>query len=276
LTVYAAITLIGRFVMKSTLCTAAGLLALLTGAASAALHEVPYTGGKKAGTVVITKVSNTSMSPDTVKIGPATIRLTMITDILLAVCGAKPTIAAQFVAPFAQVWQTADTSTHWNGFPAMPASGLIGVDSIDIRKNGSPDPAWRAPGFGLFSEGPGTSCTGTEYFMEPRWNRVVFMRFGSGVDYRLKVSFQVQTGASENPTPMIDNSWLVSLTMHYVLNANSTDVSGAPVSIRAPRVARAAPVRGDWRTMDLYSPLGVKLRREPGRFEAVVPVRRVH
>lgn len=253
---------------------ALGVFAFMTAAAQAELLEIPYTGGKKAGTVVITKVSSTQMSPDTVKIGAAMIRLTLKAENLIAVCGAKPTIVAQFVAPFATVSQTSDTSTNWNAYNTMPTSGLVPLDSIDIWRSGGVQPAWRAPGFDLFSEGSGRSCTNTEYLMHPRWNRVVFMPFGTGVGYRLKVSFQTLTGSTENPTPMIFNAWLNTVTMHYVLNAGSSDLSGAPVSLRRPesRVNRITQGTKDWRTVDLYNPLGMKIRREPGRFEAVVPL----
>ncbi len=243
--------------------------------ARATLLEIPYSGGKKAGTVVVTKVSNVQMSPDTLKIGLAVIRFSLKSDILLAVCGAKPTIVAQFLGGFASVSQTRDTSANWNTYTTWPVfDSLVRIDSLNILKNGMPDPEWRAPGFDLFSEGPGRSCTGTEYFLAPRWNRVVFMQMGSGVVYRLKVSFQAQNGTTENPTSMIYNSYLNSITVHYVLNANSTDVSGAPVSIRAQRVSRVSMGAADWRRMDLYSPLGVKIHRETGRFEALIPVRR--
>jgi hypothetical protein len=242
--------------------------------AYATLVEIPYTSGKKAGTVVITKVSNVQMSPDTLKIGMASIRLSLKTDVLPAVCGAKPTIVAQFIAPFGGVFQTADTSDDWNAYATMPASGLIAVDSVNILKSGSPDPAWRAPGFDLFSEGPGNSCTGMEYFMAPRWNRVVFMRMGSGVDYRLKVSFQVKSETYEAPTPMIQNSYLNSLTLHYVINANSTDVNGAPVSLQPRFAFRSVAPSLDWKSAALYNPLGVRLKREARPREVVIPLRR--
>jgi hypothetical protein len=242
--------------------------------ASATVLQIPYTGGKMAGTVVISISSGGKTTPDTLSIAGATIRFYFASGVLPAVCGAKPTIVAQFLAPASAIFQTLDTSADWNGLTTFLGVGNGGaVPSIDAWEFMGASSPHRAPGFPLFSAGQTSSCAGEEYFLAPRWNRVVFMHFGSGVDYRARMSFQVKSDTSYAPTPMLQYHVLKSLTLHYVINTASNDLSGAPVSLQPPRFSRASAPPFDWRNADLYNPLGVRLRRDAGRFEPALPAR---
>jgi hypothetical protein len=103
--------------------------------------------------------------------------------------------------------------------------------------------------------------------MEPKWNRVVFLRYGSGIDYRAKLTFGSVIDTSYTTPPSYSSYHRIQkISLHYVLNANSTDMAG-PVSLRPER-----PGRGDLRfgarvEHDLYNPLGVRLKRGAGRHE---------
>jgi len=231
---------------------------------------------KIAGTTTLTVDGMGRISPDTVRVGNITIRFAYQSGYMLAICGAKPTTVVQFLPPFGSVRQRADTSSSWNQFGSYPDSNLVTVDTIAAiaGENGSMDPlsGIRAPGFALFSAGTRNTCSGAEYFMASRWNRVVFLRYGSGVDYRAKLSFQVIRDTSYAPTMMLQYSELRSIVLHYVVNRASSDLSGAPVSLRVPRPTRVSTGLKAGDITELYNPLGVKVR-EPKRFQAVVPLR---
>jgi hypothetical protein len=129
-----------------------------------------------------------------------------------------------------------------------------------------------APGFELFKAGQNNNCAGEEYSMTRGWNRVVFLRYGSGVDYRAKLSFQaVDDTVYQGPPSFTTYQILRSLRLDYVLNSNSTDLSG-PVSIRTARPDRGPSRFGARVEHELYNPLGIKLRHEPGRFEPTLKV----
>lgn len=258
--------------MKASIAWMCALIAFPIGSPASQL-VIPYAGGKASGSVVVEMASNMRMSPDTLKIGAITVRFAALTDVLPAVCGAKPMMAVQFLAPHGLVSQTADTSTEWTAFATMPSSGLIAVDSLNLLKGGVAAPAWRAPGFALFEAGPKNTCMHDEYFMATGWNRVVFLRYGSGVDYRAKLSFRTVIDSSYALTPMIQGTVLKSLTLHYVLNANSGDLHEPLISL-APRMLHPRKSPQGWRDMNLYDVRGVRVHREPLRFQAVVPVAR--
>jgi hypothetical protein len=191
------------------------------------------------------------------------------------VCGAKPTIVAQFVAPASAVWHTLDTSSDWNALTTLPGStARETIQPIEGWENYGAQASNLAPGFALFSQGQRNTCTGEEYFMSPHWNRVVFMHFGSGVDYRAKFSFQVKRDTSYAPTPMLQFQSLKSLTLHYVVNTASNDLNGAPVSLQPRFAFRSASSSLDWKSTTLYNPLGVRLKREARPQEVVIPFRR--
>jgi hypothetical protein len=241
--------------------------------ASATIVQIPYTGGKMAGTVAISTGSGGETTPDTLVIAGVTIRFYFASGTLPAVCGAKPTIVAQFLAPASTIFQTQDTSTNWNGLATFPGTGSgAAVAPIDAWEFMGASSSHRAPGFPLFSTGQTASCSGEEYFLSPRWNRVVFLHYGSGVDYRARMSFQVKSDTSYAPTPMLQYHVLKSLTLHYVINTASNDLSGAPVSLQPPR-SRALASPFDGPNAELYNPLGVKLKRDPGLHEPALPAR---
>jgi hypothetical protein len=243
--------------------------------ALASVLEVPYTGGKIEGTLELQINSGSSVSPDSIRFGGrggATIRFHAASYALPFVCGAKPTIVAQFLGASAAMWQTPDSSTDWNALTwlHLQRSSLPLIEGWD-GSGGTPPPHER--GVPLFSAGSHDSCAGEDYVMSPHWNRVVFMHFGDGRDYRGRFSFQVKHDTLYAPTPTLRYRVLKHLTLHYVIAEESNDLSGAPVALNAPRRPRAFGAPSGSVT-DLYTPLGVKVRREPGRFEALVPLRR--
>jgi hypothetical protein len=256
--------------MKNLFVSTQGLaIIFLAGAASAAILEIPYTGGKQSGAVEISTSSGDPGSgnlgfrthPDTVRIGGLTVRLYTGAELALTVCGFKPPTVAIFDAPFGSVRQSPDKSAEWSRFAGHPDS-TIALDSVTGYQGYGTSARRVGQGFNLYKAGERNTCMGAEYSMEPDWNRIVFLRFGSGVDYRAKVSFQVKrdTVFGFNPQYQI----LKSITLHYVLNANSNDLSG-PVAIRPAR-SRGATRQGLQVPYDVYNPLGIRLKREPGRF----------
>jgi hypothetical protein len=255
------------------------LVPALASLATAAVHQIPYTGGKLAGSVVLSGPSAPAVAgqprlpQDTVKIGSGvTVRFGYASNVLPAVCGAKATYVVQIPG---QVWQTADTSTNWNGLGTYPATGLVAVDSLNAWSSFFDAPASRAPGFPLFQSGGNNDCSGESYFMEPKWNRVVFLRFGSGIDYRAKLTFEsVDDTSYFTPPGYTSYHVLRKITLYYVLNANSMDLAG-PVSVRPARPSRGETRFGAGVVHDLYNPLGLRLRREAGRHEPVLSVPRL-
>ena len=253
--------------------TPASLLsfAVFTGTALATVLQVPYTGGKQSGAVVISTHSGDSHSgqsspnPDTVRIAGLTVRLYDKIDVALTVCGFKGPTVALFTGAFGTVWQSADTSADWNRFDTIPA-GAIAVDSVTgWEGNGGSAPVKRVgQGFALFSAGQRNTCQGAEYFMAPKWNRVVFLRFGSGVDYRAKLSFQSKRDTTFGILPQFQV--ITSITLNYVINQNAKDLSG-PVGLRPEKPKGFAPRHAPKVEYDLYNPLGIRLNRAPGRFE---------
>jgi hypothetical protein len=251
------------------------LVPVLAGLAAAAVHQIPYNGGKLAGSVVLSGPSvpatiggQPGIPQDTVKIGSAvTVRFGYASNTLPAVCGAKQGYVVQILGA---VWQTADTSSDWNGLGTYPSSGLVAVDSINAWPSFDVQVPARAPGFGLFQSGQNNTCSGEAYIMEPKWNRVVFLRYGSGIDYRVKLTFGSVIDTSYTTPPSYTSYHrLQKISLHYVLNANSTDLAG-PVSLRPSRPARGELRFGARVEHDLYNPLGVRMKRYAGRYEPVL------
>lgn len=229
--------------------------------APATVLQIPLTGNRTTGSVVIS--STGTPSPDTVNIGSLAVSL-YNGGILPAVCGAKPTTVVHFRAPFGIAKQTPDTATDWNNMNVFPAaSGLSTIDSIRTWEANTGTERV-AQGFALYESGSTSTCMGAEYFMAPKWNRVVFVSFGSGVGYRAKLSFQARQETVYGIYPRYQI--LESITLYYVVTINSTDLSGGPVALRPAR-----PGLGLRAGLDLYNPLGIKLDRKPGRFEPALP-----
>lgn len=253
------------------------VLAILAGPSSASIREIAYAGGKQSGSVeIVTSSGNplqSILNPDTVRIGGLTVRLYNRVDGVPAACSFKPLAAALFDAPLGSVRQSPDMSADWDRFGGHPDT-TIPVDTLSGPQGaGYPSAVMRGtPAVGLFKAGGTNTCMGSEYFMEPNWNRIVFLRFGSGVDYRAKLSFQAKrdTVWGFNPQYQV----ITSITLHYVLNANSNDLSG-------PAAVLPKPTGGFGRTgvkvdYDLYNPLGVRLSPDGGRgrFEPALPAAR--
>jgi hypothetical protein len=250
------------------------LVLLMAGQTSATVLQIPYTpsDGKKTGSVEISTANG--LDPDSVKLGLLTIRLYDGVKVALAVCGFKPTTVVQIVGGFSVVHQTADTSADWNQLGTYPhLSNLVKVDSIKAWDGDMSSGVERtAPGFALFKSGQTNTCSGAEYFMEPNWNRVVFVSFGSGINYRAKLSFQAKSDTSYGMLPRFQV--LRSITMYYVITANSDDVSGGPIAVRPEARTRARGSSGLKVDYDVYNPLGIRLGRERGRFEPSLSVPR--
>ena len=238
---------------------------------AAAVYDIPYTGGKVSGSLVVPVSSTGSMGLDTVRLGSAGIFLGNGAKLMLTVCGFKPPTVVQFQAPFGSVSQGADMSSDWNGFTTYPSTVVPVRDAtIWLNENDS----LVAPGFELFKSGQNNSCAGAEYGMTAGWNRVVFLRFGSGVDYRAKLSFQaVDDTVYVGPPTFTTYQILRGIRLYYVMNMNSTDLAG-PVALRPDRPGRADPRLGAGTATGLYNLLGARLRREARAHEVVIPLRR--
>ena len=78
--------------------------------------------------------------------------------------------------------------------------------------------------------------------MTPGWNRVVFLRFGSGVDYRAKLSFQsVDDTVFQGPPSFTTYRVLRSITMQYVMQME-TYVAGQELPERLDSLVHVAGV----------------------------------
>ncbi|MCD6023582.1 MAG: hypothetical protein K0Q91_498 [Fibrobacteria bacterium] len=236
--------------------------------APATVLQIPLTGNRTTGSAVIS--ANGAPSPDTVNIGSLAVSL-YNGGTLPAVCGAKPTTVVHIRAPFGIAKQTPDTATDWNHLNVFPeASSLVSIDSIKTWEANTGTERV-AQGFALYQSGSTSTCMGAEYFMAPKWNRVVFLSFGSGVGYRAKLSFQGTRETVYGVYPRYQV--LESITLYYVVTVNSTDMSGGPVALRP---ARLGP--GPRAERDLYNPLGIRLSREgaqaKGRFEPGLRMKR--
>lgn len=250
------------------------LIGILAGTpARAALYDIPYNGGKQSGSVVVAVDGTVGTVSDTIRIGGLEVRLGTGVGQFLTVCGYKPPVVAQFAASFGTAGQTEDMSADWNAFTVYPAEGLIALDSVPIYSGSEGDSAF-GPGFEVYKRGQNNSCEGEEYSLSSGWNRVVFLRFGSGVDYRAKLSFRAVDDTSYVGPPSFTNYHVLrSLRLDYVINANSTDLAG-PTAIRAPRGSRIdGPVQAGT-AQERYNPLGVRLRRAAHDHEVVIPLRR--
>ena len=247
---------------------------LLAGHASATVLQIPYTisEGKKTGSVEIS-IAN-GLDPDSVRLGGLIVRLYDGVKVALAVCGFKPTTVVQIIGGFSVVHQTTDTSADWNQLGTFPhLSNLVKVDSIKAWDGDMSSGVERTgPGFALFKSGETNSCSGAEYFMERNWNRVLFVTFGSGISYRAKLSFQAKKDTTYGMLPRFQV--LRSVTLYYVLTANSDDVSGGPIAVRPEVRTRARGSSGLKVDYDVYNPLGIRLGRERGRFEPSLSVPR--
>jgi hypothetical protein len=215
-------------------------------------------------------------SPDTVRFGNVfSLRFFAVNDPLPAVCGAKPTFAVQFLSS-AIARQRADSSAAWSQHTTYSDS-LVPLDSIGSGTQANPPV--RAPGFNLVAAGQNNNCSGSEFVLAPRWNRLVFLhRPTAGVgDYYAKVAITAYRDTSFGMLPYYHV--LRSFTLTYVLNnqrlgTQPVDLSGGTVAIRPARPARGSARFGAGVEYELYNPLGIRLRHGAGKYEPALPASR--
>ncbi len=249
---------------------------LLAGAASASVVEIPYSGGKVSGSHEVSLYSGSLGSgtyratPDSLRIAAVTLRFFVQPGPYPTVCGYKPPIGMQvIVGSFGAAWQAADTSSAWSDFQAFPQGSAIPLDSVTGASFQEPyTDTLRAPGYFFVEAGERNSCDGSEFSFRSHWNRVIFARWGSGVDYAAKISIRSYQDTTFGMLPMYQV--LRSVSVHYVVNTTSTDL----VPIRPGRPEQARSRFGAKVEHDLYNPLGIKIRRESGRYEPTVTVPR--
>ena len=261
--------------MKFVRC---GLLLLVSqfGLLHAQTIQIPYSGGKLADSVQIQTISYDHDFGTLPRLGSVFVefgnlfslyvRMTPPEEPLAGLCSWADSEKSKFflgISTSGEAHQLADTASDWSQEASRPSEEAL-VPLSPLPAVASSD----SVGFRFASE---EICEGSIQLMFGKWNRVIFVRDGSRY-----AKFAI-TGWQDTAWGGLPSyQYLKSLTIRYVIN--DTNELSDLVSIRAPGVDRTASrglgVSGAGRIEDLYNPLGVRLNRAPGRFEAAVPLRR--
>lgn len=252
---------------------------LTVGLAQASFQQIAYTGGKQVNTFTVSMYSGSpglgqhAPSPDTVKIGSIFSLRFYAVPSMLAVCGAPTRFGMQFLIP-GTVQEPVDTTLSWSDIGTYAAAAPFkSLDSVPggWSQNPQPSPAQpRAPGFDFMDAGQRNTCDGAQFSLLPRWNRAVLVQRGSGVVYTAKVSIRAYADTSFGMLPYYQ--MVQYIEVRYVLNQNSADLADPVAILPAPGSRSGLRLRlRAGMEYDLYNPLGIRLKRGAGKFEAAVP-----
>lgn len=246
--------------------------ALVVGSVShAATTQVPYSGGKLSDSVQIRTLSYHEYLGTRSTLGSVTFVLGDIVSIRFrteqgqppaGLCSHTPEEFGRILLQLetgGEAHQLRDSGTNWDLYPARPSeSDLVGFQNETLVGDSIKRGEYHFASIGV-CEGEYQQATGN-------WNRLIFVR--KGIRYaKLSITAKQDTAWGVLPS----YGYLKTITVRYVVN--ETNELSDPVSIRPTKALRLSDASRDWRAMDLFNPLGVKIR-QPGRFEAVVPLRR--
>jgi hypothetical protein len=232
---------------------------------------VPYTSGKIAQSVTVG--TRGTYSPDSVRVGSQFILRFYRAPSALTVCGAPTQLVLQVLVT-GSARRRPDNDTNWMAYTGYPqASSMINLDSMGPVQTG-PNPYGSAPAYAYGTEGQFNTCMGATYSLAQTYQQIVFVQ--SGTTYA-KFRIFTYSGVDESVTPLLQFYYLNSISIRMVVSGNANDLvdPNPPVAIRGNFESRSrAFSNGSERARvahDLYNPLGIRLVREPGRFEAVLP-----
>jgi hypothetical protein len=157
--------------------------------------------------------------------------------------------------------QRKDSADTWESSTAYPDSALLApLPQVPQVDTGSPTIS-KAAGYVFAYDG---SCEGTSYGLLPNSKRTLYIQNGA---YFAK--FGIVSIQSKQWGIIPYYAFIISIKFRYVLN-DSNDLVGQSSSVPPLPRKRIEPRFGARIEHELYNPLGVKFRREPGRFEPAV------
>jgi hypothetical protein len=245
--------------------------------ASAAVLDIPYFGGKQEQTVevrytdTITPIHHFFWSyaptPDTIRAGSIfSLRLyyTRWNPDMNSLCSQMGELGIQLLST-GDVAQRKDSADAWETSTAYPDQSLLTpLPQVPHVDTGFPTIS-KAPGHVLAGE---WSCEGTSYSLNPKWKRTLYFQGGSRF---AKIGIESVQSKSWGVIPYY--GYIISVRLRYILN-DSNDLAANTTSARPSLRNRIEPRFGARVEHERYNPLGVRLRREPGRFEPSVTVPR--
>jgi hypothetical protein len=243
---------------------------LLAGTASAGLLQIPYAGGKQQDSIEIRVLGyHPFLGPQTT-LGSISVEMGDLFSIRFreappedggsSFCSNAETALGKIflqVSTGGETRQLADSGTNWDIHPVHPPDHtLIALPSFSLAGDSVSVTGYRFGSVGY--------CEGSNQVVTGKWNRIVFIRKDA---HYAKFAMVAKQDTAWGNLPWY--GYLKTITFRYVVN-DSNDLSD-PVSIRPERRPRASARLGTAVEQDHYNPLGVRLRRPPGRFEAAVP-----
>jgi hypothetical protein len=230
--------------------------------------QIPYAGGKQGESIEIRTLTPSPFPWGQSSLGSVTIEIAGVFSIRFrevaaqndsSFCSSQDAALGKIflqISGEGVVRQLADSGMDWQLHQTRPPeTDLIVFASLPLPG----DPG--AVGYRFASVG---SCEGSHQFVAPNWNRLIFIRNGSR---HTKVAIVAKQDTAWGTLPYY--GYLKTITLRYVVN--DWDELSDPVAIRPVRPSREHPRFNASMEYDLYNPLGVRLRREPGPFEAALP-----
>lgn len=250
------------------------LVALAALSSRAATLDVPYLGGKMEQTVTIrTVVSNAYFSTSSLdgtlinfgNVFSVKLRLSPPEDNYTSFCSTSDSAVGKIFAQVStagEVRQAKDSSTVWDAFQTYPHdSATISLPALPLALDSSGAVGYRI-GREIYCEGVGQYTSGN-------WNRLVFVHDGS-VYAKFAISSKQDTLWGSG---LPGYQYFKAVSLHYIIN-DSSDMTGLFTPVKPSGRRDPGSRLGGRIEHERYNPLGIRLNREPGRFEPTVPAPR--
>lgn len=242
-------------------------LLLFTGLSPATVLDIPYPGGKRSGSFTVTVDNGKAISPDTIRIGAALTFRVYFQILPLAVCSNRGELGIQVFATGGGITMRRPShDTDWIAYPSPHSlSSNVLADSVPTLSPSDPSAPSKAQGWIIARPGD-LDCMTDTYSLDSNYRQLLFP-VGGGYYSKIQVASFTETVPGP-PPPLYQPRVLNTVTVRYIIN-EEPDLSGpAPIRPARPEPASRFGARLE---QELYNPLGIKLRRDPGRFEPTLP-----
>lgn len=228
---------------------------LLSVSSTAFADQIPYTGGKLAGSFDITFSSSNAPLPTVIQIGNVVSFKPYWASNGLAVCSNLNEYGLQIIfVGNGAAYVRANRDTNWSSFTrflSLSSDWLLDSVPKTAARFTSPSPLTKARGY-IFAYPGDNQCMGPTYHLDSNYAQVVIMQ-ASGVYVKMKIWSYFQTAGSSvlYPTKTLDK-----ITLRYVISNNVNDLVDVPSAIHFSPMRRTNSSSNGF---EFYSPSGKKV-----------------
>jgi hypothetical protein len=247
---------------------------LLVAITQSAALDIPYSGGKQEQTIEVRTVHEAAPTWTVSDLRYLSITFGNLFSVQFRMMDAEDSYRCSMddsatsriflrVSTPGEAVQLADSGTTWDAQNSYPSPGAsTPLAPVQGTYDSFPLPGYRF-GFEMY-------CEGEDQRVNPNWNRLVFVKSGS---HYAKFAITATQDTVWNVHFITGYRYIKTITLHYVVN-ETNDLTGNTSLLRPSRPNRSGSRFGARMEHELYNPLGIRLRREPGRYEPTVTVPR--